>query len=366
MTRTRYRAEQVGSLLRPEPLLRAREAHARGELPVAELRTLEDEAILEALRLQREVGLDIFTDGEFRRATFLSELPDAMEGWESRRIRREWKGHGGGTIDSMWPVVAGKLRAKRRLTAHEVPFLKAHAPGPFKITLPSATLFTDPSWVPGLSDRHYTSRSEVLHDLAQVLRAEIRALLDEGVTYIQIDAPRYMYYVDRELREHLRSTGLDLDTALEEAIAADNACLDQPHADGTVRAIHFCRGNARSHWMSEGGYDPIAEKLFTTLEADTFLLEYDSERAGTFEPLRFVPRDKTIVLGLVTTKSSTLETRDELLRRIEAAAKYVSLDNLAVSPQCGFASIAAGNLITPEAQRRKLELVADVARTVWR
>jgi 5-methyltetrahydropteroyltriglutamate--homocysteine methyltransferase len=365
VARRHYRAEQVGSLLRPDYLLRAREAHVRGELPVEELRGLEDQATLEGLELQRSVGLDIFTDGEFRRSTFQGEFPDALEGFQPHRISRKWKGQGGGTIDSARPVVAGKLRQKRRLTEHELPFLKKHSPGPFKITLPSATQFTDPSYVPGITDRYYASRSDLLQELVQVLRREIRGLLGDGVTYVQIDAPRYTYYIDPELREHLRQSGIDLNAALDEAIAADNACLDQPRSNDVTLAMHLCRGNARSHWYAEGGYDAIAEKMFNSLEVDTFLLEYDSDRAGSFEPLRFVPRDKSVVLGLITTKESTLESQDELLRRIDAAAKYLPLDNLALSPQCGFASVAEGNLITPDAQRRKLELVAQTARKVW-
>jgi 5-methyltetrahydropteroyltriglutamate--homocysteine methyltransferase len=362
---TVYRAENVGSLLRPPEVLEARSAHAEGRLSADALRQIEDRAILAALELQRQVGLDVFTDGELRRGSFLSDVADAVEGFVPDKITMDWHGPGGGEEASAAQVVGGRLRARRRLTAHEIGILKEHAPGPFKITIPAPSNFPDVSFKPGLSDHFYASRSEMLRELTEIIHQEVLAAVDEGVPYIQLDAPRYTYYVDERIRERLRSRGIDPDRALDEAVAADNASLAGAGREGVTLAIHLCRGNSRSRWMAEGGYDPIAEKLFSTLAVDVFLLEYDTDRAGGFEPLRFVPPEKTVVLGLVSTKEPSLESQDELLRRIDEAAKYVSTDRLALSPQCGFASVAAGNLISQEDQRRKLELVVETARRVW-
>ncbi len=199
-----------------------------------------------------------------------------------------------------------------------------------------------------------------------IIKGEIAALVNEGVKYIQIDAPRYSYYIDPKWRNYVKEEmGMDPDQALDEAIRADNACLEGARAEGVTLAIHLCRGNNRSHWYAEGGYDPIAEKLFNRLNVDLFLLEYESERAGTFEPLRFVPKDKGVVLGLVSSKLPELESQELLVKRIEDASKYVPMENLSLSPQCGFASSMEGNFLTEEEQWRKLRLVVETARAVW-
>jgi 5-methyltetrahydropteroyltriglutamate--homocysteine methyltransferase len=362
---TVYRAENIGSFLRPPALLEARDAHRAGRLSAEQLRDIEDRAILDALELQRSVGIDVFTDGEFRRGAFLSGLADAVEGFVPDKIAMEWHGPGGGEEASAAQAVGARLRQRCRLTAHEVVFLKQHAPGPFKITIPSATNFPDVSYKPGLTDRFYASRSELLAEIVGMISDEVRAVVAEGVPYVQLDAPRYAYYVDPVVRGRLAGSGVDPDQALDEAIAADNATLAGAPRAGVTLAIHLCRGNSRSRWFAAGGYEPIAEKLFGSLAVDTFLLEYDTDRAGGFEPLRFVPPDKTVVLGLVTTKEPTLESQDLLRRRIDEAARYVPLERLALSPQCGFASIAAGNFISQDDERRKLELVVDTARKVW-
>jgi 5-methyltetrahydropteroyltriglutamate--homocysteine methyltransferase len=199
-----------------------------------------------------------------------------------------------------------------------------------------------------------------------IVKSEVRALVDEGVSYVQIDAPRYSYYIDPKWRDWMRAEmRQDPDAALDEAVRADNACLEGARRPGVTLAIHLCRGNNRSHWYAEGGYDPIAEKLFATLDVDRFLLEYDDARSGTFEPLRFVPPGKTVVLGLVSSKVPDLESPADLSRRIEAAARHVPLDDLALSPQCGFASTMEGNLVTEADQWAKLGLVVRTAREVW-
>jgi 5-methyltetrahydropteroyltriglutamate--homocysteine methyltransferase len=199
----------------------------------------------------------------------------------------------------------------------------------------------------------------------EIVRDEVRWLVSEGVSYIQLDAPYYSHYLDPRQRAHMQKAGLDPDRELEHAIAGDNAALQDAPRAGVTLALHVCRGNSKSRWYTEGGYDAIAEKLFGSLEVDRFLLEYDTERSGGFEPLRLVPRGKSVVLGLVTTKEPKLESQNELRRRIDEAAKFVPLEHLALSPQCGFASVAAGNLLSMDEQWEKLELVVETARKVW-
>jgi 5-methyltetrahydropteroyltriglutamate--homocysteine methyltransferase len=263
-------------------------------------------------------------------------------------------------------VVTAKIRQKKRLAAHELDFLKQYSPGPIKITLPTPNQFPAITYKNGVSESAYSTRSEFLWDLVPIFRSEIRALISEGVKYLQVDAPRYSYYIDPKWRKYIQQEmGQNPEQALDEAIRVDNACLDGAKKKGVTVAIHLCRGNNRSQWYAEGGYDPIAEKLFSQLNVDAFLLEYESERAGSFEPLRFIPRGKVVVLGLVSSKRADMESQDELLRRIDQASRYVPLENLALSPQCGFASAMEGNLLTEEQQWRKLQLVVDTARRAW-
>jgi 5-methyltetrahydropteroyltriglutamate--homocysteine methyltransferase len=253
------------------------------------------------------------------------------------------------------------------MTSREVEFLKRHAPGDIKITLPSANQFPAISYRKGISDKVYPTPSALLWDIVPIIKSEIQALLKDGVKYIQIDAPRYSYFIDPKWRQYVHDEmGVDPEEALSQAIRADNACLEGARREGVVFAIHLCRGNNRSQWYAQGGYDPIAEKVFSQLNVDAFLLEYESERAGTFEPLRFVPRGKTVVLGLVSSKLPQLEPQDQVAKRIEEASKYVPLENLALSPQCGFASTMDGNLLTEDEQWSKLGLVAQTARQVWK
>jgi 5-methyltetrahydropteroyltriglutamate--homocysteine methyltransferase len=370
----KYRADHVGSFLRPPELLEARKNPSTA---AERLKELEDRHIQNVLQCQNDLGFRIFTDGEFRRGGFMSDFNDSVDGLDNAEaIGRDWKIEGSGTSalkgrkDRLPGVVVGKIRQKKRLTGHEVAFLKQHSPGDIKMTLPTPNQFPAIAYKKGLSDQAYASYSEFLWDIVPIFRAEIQALASEGVQYIQIDAPRYSYFIDPKWRRYVEEQmGVDPEQALDEAIRVDNTCIEGARGDrrddGPVVAIHLCRGNNRSQWYAEGGYDPIAEKLFNQLNVDAFLLEYESERAGTFEPLRFVPRGKMVVLGLVSTKLPDMEPADQLLRRIEEASKYVSVDQLALSPQCGFASGMEGNLLTEDQQWRKLELVVQTARKVW-
>ena len=362
-----YRADHVGSLLRPKELLDARQNSA---ITHDQLTALEDKHILRVLERQKEAGLKIFTDGELRRGGFMSDFYDSVSGLDQRADdERAWKGAArstgsrGGRIAG---AVVEKIRQTKRLTDHETGFLKRHSPGDVKMTLPSANQFPALLYKNGASEKAYATRSDFLWDIVPIIKREIEALADEGVKYIQIDAPRYSYYIDPKWRSYVKDEmGMDPEEALDEAIRADNACIEGLKLDNVTLGIHLCRGNNRSHWYAEGGYDPIAEKLFHQLNVDLFLLEYESERAGSFEPLRFVPKNKGVVLGLVSSKLPELESQDQVIRRIGEASAYVPLDRLAFSPQCGFASVMEGNLLTEEDQWAKLRLVADTARRVW-
>jgi methionine synthase II (cobalamin-independent) len=361
------RADQVGSLLRPPALLHTRDAFARNTLSREDLRQAEDTAILEALERQRQVGLPILTDGEFRRASWITDMADAVEGFVPQGRTVAWHAPDGEVAPeaSTSSVVGGRLRPRRRLTGEETSFLKQHAGGPFKMTLPAPSNFWVVSWKDGVSDQAYESRSEMLGDAVRIIRDEVEALIVDGVTYIQLDAPFYGVFMDEHYREALRGSGVDPDRALDELVAADDAAIDGLAREGLTLALHICRGNSKSRWLYQGGYNPIAEVLFGKLGVDTFLLEYDSERDGGFEPLRYLSPGKTAVLGLVTTKQGRLESPDELRRRIDAAARVLPLEQLALSPQCGFASVASGNLLGEQEQWRKLELVVETARQVW-
>jgi 5-methyltetrahydropteroyltriglutamate--homocysteine methyltransferase len=364
-----FRADHVGSLLRPAVLLAARQD--QNAEAAQRLHELEDAHIRRVLARQQELGFDIFTDGELRRRNFMSDFTDAVEGFDlGDAVARNWQAGDAKTkapaASSVAGIVTKKLKQTRPLTGHELPFLKSHSPGKIKMTLPSATQFPAIAFKSGITDAIYKDRSELLWAIVEIMKSDLAQLAGDGVSYIQIDAPRYSYYMDPKWRQWIRTEmNVDPDAALDDAVNADNACFCAARREGVTLGIHLCRGNNRSHWYAEGGYDAIAEKLFGTLEVDRFLLEYDDDRSGTFEPLRFVPKGKTVVLGLISSKLPHLESPDDLARRVEQAARFVSLENLAISPQCGFASTAEGNLLTEEQQWAKLKLATDTARQIW-
>ena len=375
-----YRADHVGSFLRPPELLDARVAHAEGRIGDAELRAAEDRAILTILELQRQIGVDVYSDGEYRRGMWITGLPAAVEGFGPGAMLniRNWRGrplpyvpgqtgarHAAAVGQNPAAVITGKLTPMRRITGVESAFLRQHAPGPYKITIPSPTWYLR-GYIRGTSDRVYPTPADALRDLTDIVHREVEALVEEGVPYVQIDSIRYVFdYTDEERRREWQGLGIDPDRAIDENVAADNAVVAGLGREGVTFGLHMCRGNNRSRWFAEGGYDRIAEKVFGHLDYDRFLLEYDSERAGGFQPLRHVPRGKTVVLGLISTKVARLESQDDLFRRIDEAAKHVPLASLALGPQCGFASVAAGNEISWDDQRRKLELLVETARKVW-
>jgi 5-methyltetrahydropteroyltriglutamate--homocysteine methyltransferase len=361
----RLRAEHVGSLLRPPDLLAARAACAEGRVDAAALRATEDTSIRAAVARQRSIGLDVVTDGEMRRYSWLTGMAGAVDGFLPDSVMLEWHGPGGGREQTTAKIVGGTLRKREMLTAHEVPFMTSLGVTPFKVTIPAPSNFVPTGFKPGVTERFYRNRDALLTALVAIVRDEIAWLIAQGVTYIQLDAPFYSHYLDPEHRQAMKMSGTDPDAEFETAIAGDNATFAGLARPGVTMAVHICRGNSRSRWYTEGGYDAIAEKLFAQLDVDRFLLEYDTERSGSFEPLRFVPRGKDVVLGLITTKGPALEREDDLRRRIDDAARLVPLEHLALSPQCGFASIASGNLLSEEDQWKKLQLVVDIVRKTW-
>jgi len=373
-----YRADHVGSLLRPPELLQAREEHRQNRITAEQLRAAEDAAILKALDLQREAGISVFTEGEYRRSGWSTSIRDSVEGLVPTEgpvqgFLGQWQGpHGelanatirSGTVSGM--VAGEKLRQVRRLAGTEAAFLKQHAPGPWKITMPGAMSGAGQLFKPGVTDAVYPTRLDLARDIVQMIRTEIADLHADGVAYIQLDSLHYVERVsDTTIRARMLADGEDPDKYLDDLIAIDNATLEGASRPGVTVGMHMCRGNNRSAWHAEGSYEPIAEKAFSQLNVDRFLLEYDTQRAGGFEPLRFVPKTKMVVLGLISSKEPALEPIDELRRRIDEAAQYVPLENLAIAPQCGFASTMLGNLLTWDEQRRKLELVVETARKVW-
>ena len=360
------RHDQIGSFLRPTDLLDARLAFAEGNIDQEALTSIEDEAIIDLLQIQHEMGLGIFSDGELRRLAWMSGLSDAVEGFTQSHRMMHWHNLDGTEEDeeSLSRVAGAKIKQVRRLTGAECSFLQQHSPGPFKITMPSPLSIAASGFQVGVTDQVYADRAEFLKDILDIVRGEMIALADEGVTYIQLDEGFTGYLGDYALYP-VDLGGMTKEQALQADIAAENTLYDAVKREGLTLAMHVCGGNSRSRWAGTGGYAGMAEHVFNELHVDRFLLEFDTERAGSFEPLKYLPKGKVVVLGLVNTKTGELEDQEELLRRIDEAAKYVPLDQLAISPQCGFASVADGNLLSEEEQCLKLELVVDTARRVW-
>jgi 5-methyltetrahydropteroyltriglutamate--homocysteine methyltransferase len=362
MTATTIHSDVVGSLLRPQYLKEARQRREAGELAAADFKRIEDRAVDEAVRLQEEAGLDVLTDGEMRRYAFFGHLIDALDGFDKLGgWAIPFHDEQGGELVFKRPVVVEKLRWRRSMCAEEFAYLRARTARRTKVTLIStqqAAAYYDPEKSKGA----YPTRDAYLADVVDFTRHEVEELIRLGCTYIQIDAPQYAALLDPALREGYRQRGSDPDRLIDACIEMDNAVIGQH--PGVTFGLHICRGNNQSMFYASGGYEPIA-RVFRGSRFQRFLLEYDDERSGGFEPLRAMPEDRVVVLGLVTTKKPRLESVDELRRRIDEAAKFIPRERLALSPQCGFASTLEGNRVTPEDQRRKLQRVAETARQVW-
>jgi 5-methyltetrahydropteroyltriglutamate--homocysteine methyltransferase len=382
----KYRADQVGSFLRPPAIKEAHTAFTEGKISEADLRKVEDEQITQLLQMEKDAGIDVYSDGEWRRGGWASPFADAMaEGYvpgtpairlqgQSNPIANrlgepsatEQAQNQGGGPGGFGRVLGAPIKPARRLTGYDATWLKQHAPGDFKITMPAASYVASRAYSPELSDPVFGSRKGLLMAVAEVIREEVRALIAEGVPYIQLDNPHYTDYVSEEIRDRYSAIGIDPAQALRDDVEADNHSIAGLDRSNVTIGMHYCRGNTGGGgWHKAGGYDWVAETSFGGLDVDNFLLEYDTERAGDFAPLRYMPKGKTVVLGLVTTKFPDLESQDELIARIHEAAKYVDLDDLTLSPQCGFASTFQGNSLTPEEQMAKLKLVVDTAHKVW-
>jgi 5-methyltetrahydropteroyltriglutamate--homocysteine methyltransferase len=361
-----FRADHVGSLLRPQELLDAREGRQRNEITPEELRQVEDHAIQDVVKKQEAVGLKSITDGEFRRTFFHTDFLERLEGVTiSGGIEVSFKGKKG-EINFAPPrlAVTGKLRHKEDIQRADFEYLKSVASQTPKVTIPSPTMVHFRGGRKAIDIEAYPDMDEFFEDLAQCYRDEIDSLYQAGARYIQMDDTNLAYLCDPKLREGARQRGDDPDELPRTYAALINSVIDGRPEDLRV-AVHLCRGNFRSAWVAEGGYEPVAEVLFNEMNVDAFFLEYDDERSGDFAPLRFVPEDKTIVLGLVTTKESKLESPTELKQRVDEAAQYVPLENLCLSPQCGFSSTVHGNEITHDDQWGKLELVINTANEIW-
>ncbi len=350
----RFNADNLGSFLRPPYLLEAR----RKGLPEDEVRTLEDRAITEVVRMQEEAGLPIVTDGEYRRKLFFSTVVATAEGFDPEGFERSHRDEQGTVLRFGVPTPVARLTRKASLVDVEYRFTRSLTGKPIKVTMPSPSLMLS-YWKDGVSDRAYESKDAFLDDLIRLMNEDARALAAAGAAYLQIDAPQYTYITDKAVRPDVT----DPLGTLRKMIAADNRVFEG--VTGALTGLHLCRGNYRSKFTGTKPYDEYAETVFSGARVDRLLLEYDDYRSGDFRPLRFVPPGVTVVLGLVTTKRSELEREDDLRRRIEAAASHVPLERLALSTQCGFASTFEGNEITPEAQRAKLGLIVRTAEKVW-
>jgi len=365
-----FRADHVGSLLRPEPLLAARAEYEKGWITAATLRDVEDDCIRRAADMQAELGLKGLTDGEFRRGSwhmdFLYQIGGVAK--TDRLLNIQFKNEAG-TLEFSPAAhrVAGKLTLDKTIFGEDFAYLKSVAPAGTtpKLTIPSPSMLHYCGGRAAIDAVAYPEMEAFWHDLAEVYAKEIAGLAGLGCTYLQLDDTSLAYLNDPAQRAYVDSIGGDGSTQhLTNIRLINQALADKP--SGMTVCTHMCRGNFRSSWMAEGGYDHVAEALFGELKVDGFFLEYDDARSGGFAPLRFVPRGpKKIVLGLITTKRAALEDKDELKRRIDEAAKYVPLEQLCLSPQCGFSSTVEGNALTIEEEKAKLRLVVEVAREVW-
>jgi 5-methyltetrahydropteroyltriglutamate--homocysteine methyltransferase len=365
-----FRANHVGSLLRPPELLQARDQRQKGEITAAQLREVEDRAIRDAVKMQEDVGMQGITDGEFRRslwhADFLSQFDGikVVEGLLSDSAKHFQNPDADVQRSPTQFVVTGKLGHRRGIEVDNFKFLASLTQQTAKQCIPSPTLVHFRTGRAGVDKTAYPEMTDFFADLARVFREEIAQLADAGCTYLEIDDVNFAYLCDPKMREGVKKIGEDPDRLPLLYANLINDCIKDRPANMSV-CTHLCRGNFRSSWVAEGGYDPVAEVLFNALDVDGYFLEFDTPRAGNFAPLRYLPKSKKLILGLVTTKTGELEKPDDLKRRIDEASKLVPLDQLGISPQCGFSSTVLGNKLTLEDQIAKLKLVVRVAREVW-
>lgn len=359
-----FRADHVGSLLRPAELREAFRRHGSGELPAPAFAAIQDKAIRDAVRLQEEAGLQVVTDGEFRRSSYWGRFVERCSGFVIKPAEFRFRDDHGHEVDFTATYAASRLGRDQPLATDEFTFLRQVTKVTPKITMPAPSTmhfyrcgdFADPN--------AYADAETFFADLARIYREEIADLVEAGCRYVQLDEVAVAMLCDPAIREKVAAAGQDPDRLVDLYIQGINDCVAGAPADMMV-GVHMCRGNFRGRYLSEGGYESVAERFFANARVTHFLLEYDTARAGDFRPLRFVPKNKGVVLGLVSTKTPVLETIDDLERRTAAAAKFIDLDRLAIGPQCGFASTAAGNPLSEDDERAKLRLVAEAAGRIW-
>ena len=361
-----FRADHVGSFLRPPELLDARERRKKGEISREALRAVEDSAIRDIVRFQEDAGLSGITDGEFRRTYFHIDFLEQLSGVETKGGISVHFHSAKGDVDFAPPVmhVTGPVRHAKNIQVDDFKFLQSVTTRTPKVTIPSPTMLHFRGGRDAISREAYPDLEAFFADVAAAYRTEIRALADAGCRYLQLDDTNLAYLCDEKMREGARQRGDDPNELPRRYARLINAAIAGHPPEMTI-CVHLCRGNFKSAWVAEGGYEPVAEVLFNDLTVDGYFLEYDDARSGDFAPLRFVPRGKTVVLGLVTTKLDQLESKDMLKHKIDEAAKLIPLDQLCLSPQCGFSSTVHGNQIAREAQAAKLRLVVETAREMW-
>lgn len=362
------RSDVVGSLLRTPELIEALGRRSRGEIAPPEFKRIEDAAVIAALRMQEEAGLEVVTDGEMRRLSFQSQVTEAYTGFGDWDIRAflwgEWHNDqlGEEKVERPPLAVVEPLRRRRSLCAEEFAFARGRTDRTIKVTIPSPSLFAN-FWDPDRSTAAYRNAEEYLQDVAELMREDVDELVGLGCTYIQLDAPHYTLLIDPKYRDFYARRGRPAEQWLEFGMELDNLVIgDRP---GVTFAFHLCRGNQHSRWLVEGGYDEIASQVFRGIRAQRLMLEYDDARSGSFEPLALVPEDKVAVLGVVTTKTGRLETVEGLRSRILEASRFCPLERLAISPQCGFATSFEGNALSIDDEREKLRVLTATARQVW-
>ncbi len=359
-----FRADHVGSLLRPAALKDARTRHARGEISKEDLRAAEDTAIEAVIAKQAAVGLRSATDGEFRRAMWHFDFLEQLDGVESFATDHGIRFQGGIETEAKGLRVNGKVGFSTHPMLNHFRFLAKHTRATPKMTIPSPSVLHFRGGRKAVSEQVYPDMEEFYHDLGFAYARAVQAFADAGCRYLQLDETNLAYLCDPEQRQNLAARGDDPDRLPGIYARMLNTAIESRPADMVI-TMHLCRGNFRSSWIAQGGYEPIAELLFNGIGMNGYFMEFDTERAGGFEPLRFVPKAKTVVLGLVTSKSGQLESKDEIKRRIDQAAKYVDLDQLCLSPQCGFASTEEGNVLAEDEQWAKLARIVEVAHEVW-
>lgn len=359
-----FRADHVGSLLRPQALRQAFRRHASTEISDAEFARLQDQCIRDVVALQEAVGLQVVTDGEFRRGSYWGRFVDRIEGFDIKPALFKFRNDAGHEVEFTAPYAKAKIRHVKPLALDEFTFLRGTTKATAKITLPAPSTMHFYRCNDFADRAAYAGDDEFFADLAKIFQEELDGLSKAGCRYVQLDEIALALLCDAAIREEVKRSGRDPDALVDLYIGSINEAVSSSGSD-LIIGVHMCRGNFKGHYLAAGGYESVAERFFVNANVNHFLLEYDTPRAGDFSPLRFVPKNKGVVLGLISTKTPALENLDALKRRVQEAAHYIEVDRLAISPQCGFASTVAGNPISERDERAKLALLVRAAKEIW-